>query len=125
MGTIRVDCREKAVERVHLSVHPPAGRGDAAWRPARGTVSTWPAPTAVSRLGWIRRPPVRAAGNRRETPAGRCVERESHSLPLRPIGYLLSFVWEVDDKPSVTIDTPAASALAVHTRAAMAREDGP
>ena len=98
IGEISIRVTKKEIKNVHLSVHPPHGRG------------TLTAPTttrldvarayAISRLGWIRQQQEKLRSQARETPR-RFVERESHYLWGRR--HLLTVVL-LDTKPSVSLD---------------------
>jgi predicted metal-dependent hydrolase len=120
LGDISIQVTRKAIEHVHLSVHPPLGR------------VTLVAPTetrlevarvyAISKLGWIRDQQTKLRGQAREAPR-KFLERETHYLWGRR--YLLTFRY-ADAKPSVVLDhrritltirpgaSPAARAEVMH-----------
>ena len=98
LGDISISVTRKDIKHVHLSVHPPEGRG------------TLVAPTstrlevarayAISRLGWIREQQSKLEAQAREAPR-QFVERESHYVWGRR--YLM-VVNHQDAKPSVVLD---------------------
>ena len=95
LGEIAITVTRKAVQHVHLSVHPPLGRvtlvAPMATRPEVARAY------AISKLGWIRDRQEQLRGQARE-PRRAFVTRESHYLWGKR--YLLNVV-EEDAKPSV------------------------
>ncbi len=98
IGDLCIPVVRKAIQNVHLSVHPPHGRVTLAVPTA--TRLEVARAYAISRLGWIRKQQGRLAAQARETPR-QFIERETHFLWGRR--RLLSVVYR-DAKPSVTID---------------------
>ena len=98
LGELTIEVTRKAVQNVHLSVHPPDGRvtlvapSDTRLEVARAY--------AIAKLGWIRDQQEKLKNQARETPR-QYVERESHYLWGRR--YLLS-VEEQEARPDVRLD---------------------
>ncbi len=98
IGEISILVTQKAIQHVHLSVHPPDGRVTLV-APIATRLDVARA-YAITRLGWIRRQQEKFRSQTRETPR-RFVERESHFLWGRR--HLLTVVHR-DAKPSVSLD---------------------
>ena len=98
IGEISILVTQKAIQHVHLSVHPPDGRVTLV-APSATRLDVARA-YAITRLGWIRRQQEKFRSQTRETPR-RFVERESHFLWGRR--HLLTVVHR-DAKPSVSLD---------------------
>lgn len=98
LGELTIEVTRKAVQNVHLSVHPPDGRvtlvapSDTRLEVARAY--------AIAKLGWIRDQQEKLRNQARET-RRQYVERESHYLWGRR--YLLS-VEERETRPGVKLD---------------------
>ncbi len=98
LGDISIAVTRKAIENVHLSVHPPDGRVTLA-APTNTRLEVARA-YAIAKLGWIRTQQEKLRNQARET-SRKFIERESHYLWGRR--YLLTVI-ERDSKPSISVD---------------------
>lgn len=98
IGEVSILVSRKAVQNVHLSVHPPSGRVTLVAPDA--TRLEVARAYAISKLGWIREQQSRLRNQARET-SRKFVERETHHVWGRR--HLLSIVCR-DSKPSVLLD---------------------
>jgi predicted metal-dependent hydrolase len=98
IGNVSILVNRKAVNNVHLSVHPPSGRVTLV-APATTRLEVARA-YAISKLGWIREQQSKLHNQAREAP-NKFVERESHYLWGRR--HLLTIAYQ-DTKPAITLD---------------------
>ena len=107
LGDIAVDVVQKGIKNIHLSVHPPTGRGRIA-APLRMNVDTIRV-FAISKLGWIKKQQTKLRKQERETPR-EYLDRESHYCWGKR--YLLKVV-ENDSVPRVELKH---STMVLHVR---------
>lgn len=98
LGDITISVAFKAINNVHLTVHPPDGQVSLV--APLGTRPEVARAYAITRLGWIRQQQATLGAQARETPR-QYVERESHYLWGRR--HLLNVV-EGESKAFVTLD---------------------